>query len=152
MSTAKRILLAVNDSEISMRAVRYVGEMCGGLAEIEIWLLHVVPEPSPHYHSEDHNLTDYTKEKEAQASKVFAKAAELLNGYGITLEKIKTRSYFTERSETISGAILKFQEEVTAGTVVVGKRGVSKAEEFLFGSISNAIAQKCNSFAVWIVA
>ena len=37
------------------------------------------------------------------------------------------------------------------GTVVTGKRGVSKAEEFLFGSISNALARHARDFTAWIV-
>jgi hypothetical protein len=33
----------------------------------------------------------------------------------------------------------------------VGKRGISKAEEFLFGSISNALIHNGRDIAVWVI-
>jgi hypothetical protein len=41
----RRVLLAVDDSENSERAVDYVGRMLGGLDNFKIALLHVVVEP-----------------------------------------------------------------------------------------------------------
>jgi nucleotide-binding universal stress UspA family protein len=52
---------------------------------------------------------------------------------------------------TISEVVLEVQAEGDFGTVVTGKRGVSKAEEFLFGSISNALARHSKNFTSWIV-
>jgi len=34
---------------------------------------------------------------------------------------------------------------------VVGKRGMSKKEEFLFGSVSRKIVRECQKSAVWVV-
>ncbi len=53
--------------------------------------------------------------------------------------------------KTISETLLEAQRMGNFGTVVTGKRGVSKAEEFLFGSISNALARHCNDFTTWKV-
>ncbi len=52
---------------------------------------------------------------------------------------------------TISEMVLAVQAKGNYGTVVAGKRGVSKAEEFLFGSISNALARHSKDFTAWIV-
>jgi Universal stress protein family. len=38
------------------------------------------------------------------------------------------------------------------GTVVIGRRGVSKAEEFLFGSVSTKVMHLAKDCAVWVVA
>ena len=38
------------------------------------------------------------------------------------------------------------------GTVVIGRRGVSKQEEFLFGSVSSKIINAAKGLAVWVVA
>ncbi len=152
MMPEKKILISVNESETSMKAVRYVGEMSGCLAGLDVCLLHVAPEPPPYYYLEGNSLKDYVREKEARADEIFQVAFDLLAEYGVPKESISTRTYIAEQAETISSAILTVQEEGGFGTVVVGKRGVSKAEEFLFGSISNAVAQHCASFAVWIVA
>jgi nucleotide-binding universal stress UspA family protein len=37
------------------------------------------------------------------------------------------------------------------GTIVVGRRGISKAEQFLFGSVSNKIVQNAKDCTVWVV-
>jgi len=38
------------------------------------------------------------------------------------------------------------------GTVALGRRGVSKAEEFLFGSVSSKIIHSVKGCTVWVVA
>lgn len=43
---AKRILIAVDDSQASHRAVAYVGQMLSGATGIQVCLLHV-PAPMP---------------------------------------------------------------------------------------------------------
>lgn len=151
MAAWKKILVAVNDGETSMKAVRYVGEMCGR-ADFDICLLHVSPEPPPYYYREGNTLQDYAKEKEAMAAAIFDQARQELAPFGIAGSAVETKTHIAEPAETISQSIFKVQQAGGFGTVVVGKRGVSKTEEFLFGSISNAIAQKCSGFAVWVVS
>lgn len=148
----RKILLAINDGETSFKAVRYVGEACAHMINCEICLLHVSPEPPPYYYLEGNTQAEYVKKKEAKANKLFDEVVEVLKQFGIAQTIISTRPYITSHAETISGAIGAVQQEGGFGTVVVGKRGVSKAEEFLFGSISNAMAQNCVSFTLWIVA
>ena len=53
--------------------------------------------------------------------------------------------------KTISAAILDMQVREHYGTIVVGKRGIPKAEEFLFGSISSALVHTGRDVAVWVV-
>ena len=43
------------------------------------------------------------------------------------------------------------QEQEGYGTIVVGKRGIPKAEEFLFGSISSALIHTGKDIAVWVI-
>jgi len=50
--------------------------------------------------------------------------------------------------KTISQAIIDEQKSGGFGTVILGKRGLSKAEEFLFGSISSALLHKTRDCAV----
>ncbi len=151
--TKGKILLAVNDGETSFKAARYVGDVCGRMSDCEICLLNVSPEPPPYYYLEGHSLADYVKDKNAKADILFNKIInDILKPFGINQTQISTRSYVTSQAETISAAIRAVQRQGEFATVVVGKRGVSKAEEFLFGSISNAMAQSCDTFTVWIVA
>ena len=48
--------------------------------------------------------------------------------------------------------ILEVLKDGGFGTVVIGRRGVSKAEEFLFGSVSNKIIHSVKDCTVWVVS
>ena len=53
---------------------------------------------------------------------------------------------------SIALEILRLAEEGDFGTVVVGRRGVSKQEEFLFGSVSTKIIHAAKGLTIWVVA
>ena len=150
MDTGKKFLIAVDNNEISMRAVDYVGRIVGNTEGLAICLLHVYPEPPPYYFQQGHTLAEYVREKEAAAEKIFTQAKEKLAEFAIPEERITTICR-QSAAEPPSRTILKMQAEGGFDTVVVGKRGVSKAEEFLFGSISNAVVREGKGFTVWVV-
>ena len=150
MEAGQKILIAVNDSESAMRAVRYVGEMIGCKAGLDLCILHIYPPPPPFFYQEGGNLDTYRKEQEEISQKIFTKAANILEEYGIPVSSVATRCQLATGG-TISQTILDVREAGDYGTVVVGRRGVSKAEEFLFGSISSAMVHRCDHFAVWVV-
>ena len=145
-----RFLIAVDKSETSMRAVRYVGYMAAGLADVHICLLHVYPEPPPDFYVQGGRLDRYQMMREERAEMFLTEALSVLEAAGIGGKKIVQRICMAE-GKTISQMVLEIREEGRYGTVVTGKRGVSKAEEFLFGSISNALARHSRDFTSWIV-
>jgi nucleotide-binding universal stress UspA family protein len=149
MNDWKHILIAVDQTDTSIKALTYAAEILKEVPEVSFCLLHIYPEPPPNYYSRGGSLADYQKEKLAKAETVFLESRTLLQRYGLE-ERISTLSKMADHA-TISQTILEVQAEGGYGTVVVGKRGVSKAEEFLFGSISNGIVHSCKDFAVWVV-
>ncbi len=150
MSDWKKILVAVDGTETARRALRYLATMAGSLAEARICLLHVTPEPPPYYYREGHTMSEYAKAKNEAAEVIFQEARRILSELGLDAAGVSCENYLTASGESISDGIMAVQKKGAYGTVVVGKRGVSKAEEFLFGSISNAVVQKSN-FTVWVV-
>lgn len=150
MGNWKKLLLAIDGTDTSWRAARYVGELAGCTGELQVCLLYVYPDPPPFYYREGGNLKDYKAEKTSAAQKLFARAREELVAHGFAEPNIDCISRITD-NKTISQAILAVQAEGDYGTVVLGKRGVSKAEEFLFGSISNTVTRSCHDFTVWVV-
>lgn len=151
MAVCNRILMAVDETETSRRALRYLGEITGGSEGLEVCLLHVYPEPPPFYLREGHSMAEYRQSREEKAQAIFAVATTLLADYRIPGEAIHTDCRMASDRTPISTVILQAQAEGGYGTVVVGKRGVSKAEEFLFGSISNAVVRSSSGFTVWVV-
>ena len=150
MSDWKRIILAIDDSPRSINAVEYVGSIAGHLTEVQLCLLHIYPEPPPDYYPSGATLAAYQMEQEEKAKILFAQANKILQGHGIAAQAITSRCEIAGQ-HSISAAILDLQVRENYGTIVVGKRGISKAEEFLFGSISNALIHNGRDIAVWVI-
>jgi nucleotide-binding universal stress UspA family protein len=47
--------------------------------------------------------------------------------------------------------ILAERDEREYGTIVVGRQGLSRTEEFIFGSISSKIVTHARNCTVWVV-
>jgi len=150
MSDWKRIIIAIDDSPRSTNAVAYVGSITGHLAEVQLCLLHIYPEPPPDYYQSGATLHEYKAEQEERAKMLFAQANKILHGHGVPPQSISSLCRMAGQ-QSISAAILELQVQENYGTIVVGKRGISKAEEFLFGSISNALIHNGRDIAVWVI-
>lgn len=150
MARSEKILVAIDEGETSLRALRYVGRMAAPMANVSICLLHIYPEPPPDFYINGGVLEVYQAEKQKEAEMIFAQGERVLLEAGISPQVI-ARSILLASGKTISQMILDVQLKGKFGTVVVGKRGVSKAEEFLFGSISNALARNSCRFTTWVV-
>ncbi len=150
MSDWKRIIIAIDESPRSINAVEYVGSIAGHLAEVQLCLLHIYPEPPPDFDRSGATLEEYKAEQEKKAEMIFAQAKKILQDRGIRPQAILSRCEIAG-PQSISAAILDLQVREHYGTIVVGKRGISKAEEFLFGSISNALIHNGRDIAVWVI-
>jgi nucleotide-binding universal stress UspA family protein len=150
MADWNNILIAVDEMESSLRAVRYVGQIARNVPTVSICLLHVYPEPPPDFEQKGGMLEEYQAQRIVRAEHIFGRCLEILVGADITRDTIQCTTHMAE-GKTISETVLEERRQGNFGTVVTGKRGVSKAEEFLFGSISNALARHCNEFTTWIV-
>jgi nucleotide-binding universal stress UspA family protein len=73
----------------------------------------------------------------------------LING-GFDPEDISVRSIF-RYCPSLSECILLEQNKVQYRTIVVGRQGISRSEEFLFGSISSKIVNHARNCTVWVV-
>jgi len=150
MADWNNILIAVDEMESSLRAVRYVGEIAQNADTVSICLLHIYPEPPPDFHLKGGILEDYQTQHIVRAEHIFSRCLEILIDAGILRSAVYCTTHMAE-GRTISDTLLEVRQKGNFGTVVTGKRGVSKAEEFLFGSISNTLARHCNDFTSWIV-
>ncbi|MFW2366784.1 MAG: universal stress protein [Desulforhopalus sp.] len=150
MADWKNILVAVDEMESSIRAVNYVGHVTQDVSNVSICLLHIYPEPPPDFYVNGGLIDEYQSEHIGRAELIFQRGKEILIKGGLMREAIYCTTHMAE-GKTISDTLLEVRRMGNFGTVVTGKRGVSKAEEFLFGSISNTLARHCNEFTAWIV-
>jgi nucleotide-binding universal stress UspA family protein len=68
---------------------------------------------------------------------------------GIPAEAISLQ--FCDNKTGIARDILDEIEAGGYGTVIVGRRGLSRAKQFLFGSVSNKIVHNTKDCTVWVV-
>ncbi|MDD3553860.1 MAG: universal stress protein [Deltaproteobacteria bacterium] len=146
----KKILIAVDASENSMRAVRYVGEIVGSSPGFEVTLLHVAVSPDRDLFPDEQVWKAKKQEMQANMELFFRKSRTALIEFGVPSQNIHER-YIQSGGGSLSHQILGVQESDGFGTIVIGRRGVSKEEEFLFGSVSNKIVHYAKGCTVWVV-
>ena len=131
----KKILIALDGSENAAMGAVYAGDMLAGRSDVLITLLHIQTEES------DRNEQDVRKIMEISRA-VLIKA-------GIPAEAISIQ--FRDKKMGIARDVLDEIEAGDYGTVIVGRRGLSRAKQFLFGSVSNKIVHNTKDCTVWVV-
>ena len=136
----RNILIAVDASENSRRAVQYVAGMLGGMKGFKATVLHVIREPE-----EDEFPVPEEKEKwypahRQQVDRMLEEYRRMLIAAGFASEDVSTRSTL-RYCPSMAECILAEQDLLKYATLVVGRKGLSHKEEFLFGSISGKIVR-----------
>ncbi len=160
-----KLLIAVDGSENSIRAINYVGDMLCNTSAVSIMLLHIERFPDRDLFVDDKSWKSKCTEVRSEMEAFLIRARDMLVEKGIP-EDIIDRRYVVccksplpngerlrcSRGTSIAHEILSVLQEEGYGTVVVGRRGVSKAEEFLFGSVSTKILHHAHGCTIWVVS
>jgi nucleotide-binding universal stress UspA family protein len=146
----RNILIAVDASENSRRAVQYVAGMLGGMKGFKATVLHVIREPE-----EDEFPVEGEKEKwypahRQHVDRMLEEYRRMLIDAGFAPEDVSTRSTL-RYCPSMAECILAEQDLLKYATLVVGRKGLSHKEEFLFGSISGKIVRIARNCTVWVV-
>ena len=146
----KRILLAVDASENSRRAVDYVGAIAAK-TKAEFTLFHVVRRFSflDDHTLRDHEIEGFWEEVKKDIPRMFRFYKTNLERAGVDGARVSTRANLDSPSRAMD--ILQEAKEGGYGTIVMGRRGLSKVQEFLLGRVTNKVLQRAEKFAVWIV-
>ena len=147
----KNILIAVDDSDNSRRAVSYVAQLLGGTSGFKAAILHVIPQAEDDYFPTD-------DEKEKWLSQYAQKVEAMLEDYrqiliegGFDANDVSVRSPL-RYCPSMAECILAERDATEYHTLVVGRQGISRSEEFLFGSVSSKIVNHAKNCTVWVVA
>jgi nucleotide-binding universal stress UspA family protein len=145
-----KFLVAVDNSENAMRAVDYIAQMLGGF-DFKINLFHAIRGDQSIHSGIAHLFfpKESLADAETEAHAAFDKAKLRLKEAGFTSGQITAKlvSGVPSRAE----AIVKEAREGDYGTIVLGRRGLSKVQEFLLGRVSNKVINVIRRRAVWIV-
>ena len=137
MSNAKHILIAVDDSEASYRAVTYVGSLMSGCEGFRVCLLHALPplpreflefggseDPQQEEREETRLHTEQARWSEAAAQAaepVFTRAKQILHTAHVPADAVETQIVDTINTQDIVLNILETAHVRHCGTVVVGR-------------------------------
>jgi nucleotide-binding universal stress UspA family protein len=146
----RHIMVAVDSSDNARRAVLFVADFFGCYEGFQVSLLHIILEPTATYFKDDDEREKWLKEHRDQAEKVMKEYKHILVDAGFPEDKVNVRVEIT-KAPSVADCILKEQEEMKCCTIVIGRRGISKKEEFIFGSTSNKIIHEARKCAVLVI-
>jgi len=146
----KNILVALDRSEGAMRAVDFVGELMSDY-DFKVTLLHVIRDGGHIKSAPSHELLPKEEVQTAEQNirAVFDKAKRRLIDFGFSPDHVT--------SKVITGvsspprAIVQEAEQAGYSPIVIGRRGLSRFQEFFMGSVSNQVIQIGIEQAVWVV-
>ncbi|MBW1787777.1 MAG: universal stress protein [Deltaproteobacteria bacterium] len=152
-----KVLLAFDGSEGAGKAVVCAGSFLG--TDVQVTLLHVMPGMKSiqlltpgyiPYEAEQSLEKKWLEETKADMWPQFDKAKSQLVNSGLSPHKIDFEVITGASSR--AGAILEEAEKGGYGTIVMGRRGLSRVAEFFMGRVSSKVLNSAKGPAVWIVS
>ncbi|MBU4013749.1 MAG: universal stress protein [Proteobacteria bacterium] len=150
---SRKVLVGVDNSENALRAVAHAGAMLSG-TECHVTLFHskshirrFVPlevlENAP-------GLEEIWQKKAAEEiAPYMMKAKEMLLEHELKEDNIDIK--IIDGSRSVADDIIKAAKADSFGTIILGRRGISKVEEFFIGSVTRKVIQHAVGFTVWVV-
>ncbi len=146
----KHLLIAVDESDSSRRAVLYVADFLGGFPGFTVTLMRIIPEPEEDFYDSENDRNSWIKGRIDESNKMLENYRRILVQSGFPEDKVRYRACVGE-GKSFAEAILETRCDLTCCTVVVGRHHHSRAEEFLFGSTSSKLVHEAKNCAVWVV-
>lgn len=91
-------------------------------------------------------LSEYTLKVDAMLKNY----RQILIGEGFEPADVSVRSTL-RYCPSLAECILMERKQLKCSTIVVGRQGLSRSEEFLFGSVSSKIVNHARDCTVWVV-
>lgn len=152
----KEILIAVDSSSNSRCAVEYAVSMTDVIDKLHFTLFHVQPAISMYVIDEAERnpqtrakLNEIAKRNREASEIVLERYQKLMVEAGVPAPRIKTIT--RPRMHGIAKDVLAYGLIGSFDAIVVGRRGISKVQEVVMGSVTNKIIDHSEVTPVWIV-
>ena len=159
-----RILIAVDGSEHSARALRYVGTLLRDARDVQVTLFHVL-KPMPreileHGGSEDpaeeiclakelqQDQENWVHEESVMEYPILVTALELFGKTGFPLDRVTLKF---GHEDDIAHTILDEARTGGYGTIVVSRHGSNGMKRFFGGGITDQLLRDASGYTLWIV-
>lgn len=154
----KKILLALDNSKNSLRAVKYVADSVKPTATVTMF--SVLPDPTAACELDGPSLIPIFKEnvrtfctiEDAKKSAVegfMEEAKKTLVNAGFSPKNVSIR--IRKKKVGIARDIVKEAQLGKYDTLVIGRRGLSAIQQFMLGSISNKVINLAKNISIIIV-
>jgi nucleotide-binding universal stress UspA family protein len=152
-----KLLVGLDASEGAMRAVDHVVSTRNGFHQRQIVLMHAArtwrsmsPIPTPMMAPvEEERIEALIAEASESIEPVFKEATQRLERAGYKPDRIQTEIISGVESRAM--AMIQYARANDIGTLVMGRRGLSRAEDFIMGRVGHKIVNTVRNRAVWIV-
>lgn len=168
MPRNEKLLLALDDSEASTQAVKYVGKAIRGDSAFAAHLLHVLAPLPPRlreFRGSENAKTErkleqelmskrelWIKDAEKAAQPVFNRATLLLRKAGVPSIAIETEfSVAVDRQDLIDD-ILDAARTNGCRTIVVGRESFTWLKRIFHRHVADELVRKAKGFTLWVVA
>ena len=152
----KKLLVALDGSVYSSNTLHYLERLFAGIDNIQLHLLTVLTcnpsETASQWLDKSDLLSTLNSEEQkryAAAKKFLNKAVERLGRNDIGPERVTTEVKISTTSP--AAEVLNVARKGMFDALVLGRRGISKLEEFIMGSVSNTMFEKCRDVPIWVV-
>jgi nucleotide-binding universal stress UspA family protein len=146
----KNILIAVDESENARRAVAYVSRFLSGIRGFKVLILHVISQPEEDYFPTAADKDKWLDEYKLKVDSMLENYRQILIAEGFAPADVAVRSTL-RHCPSLAECILAERSQTNCNTIVVGRQGLSRSEEFLFGSVSSKIVNHARDCTVWVV-
>ncbi len=136
--------------ENAKHALLYVADFFGGLPGFCVSIFSVIPEPPVDYFKTDEERSEWINRKKTEALSMLDNYRRILVESGFGENNVESLAEVSS-CPSIADCILNARQRLNCDTLVVGRRGISKKEEFLFGSTSSKIVHSARHCAVWVI-
>jgi len=162
-----KLLVVIDGSQASKRAVSYVAGIIGRGRGFKVCLAHTLPEIPAHLiehggaenpgeeeelerelHSDQNQWTVAAKKK---AQPVLARARTVLSKAGLTAKSIEERYFDPAEGRARGDEILELAIERNCSTIVVGSESLSRWRQLLGNDPVEELLRRGKGFTVWVV-
>lgn len=141
------ILVSVNDSVSSRAALNFLARLAFCPEDCNVTLLHLFRKPSA---SEELMGKKFTQEQPTRFIAVLEKAKDKLVEFGFNPNNIEIEMV-TQPYATVADGIIDQFKKKNFDMVVIGRKRMSKAEEFVMGDVSVKLVRALVGAAVLVV-
>ncbi|MCB2227068.1 MAG: universal stress protein [Desulfarculaceae bacterium] len=135
-----RVLVALDGSSNSLRAVDYLSSLCGG-QPLQITLMHIL--------REQHLVFPKQGSSREAAQRVLSKGLRLLTAAGFNSREVHQE--IIEGAPSRAAAIVEAARRGGFKTIVMGRKGLSDNSQFSLGRVTAKVLGASRGLAVWII-